>query len=133
MPRFANCQPTGWTVRSQHGWGASTGCRGTPAHGSRRGRFSRRPTGFGGCGAAHGCAPTLLLVGGYDDVVITFNEQALERLGSPVKELVIVPGATHLFEEKGKLEEVARLAANWFRENLGGKAAEHGTKRAKQG
>jgi dienelactone hydrolase len=58
--------------------------------------------------------PTLLIVGGDDDVVITLNQQALRRLGSPVKELVIVPGASHLFEEPGKLEEVARLAAEWF-------------------
>ena len=58
--------------------------------------------------------PTLLIVGGDDDVVITLNEQALARLGSPVKELAIVPGASHLFEEPGKLEEVARLAADWF-------------------
>ena len=62
--------------------------------------------------------PTLLIVGGDDDVVITLNEQALARLGSAVKELVIVPGATHLFEEPGKLEEVARLAADWFARHL---------------
>jgi putative phosphoribosyl transferase len=63
-------------------------------------------------------APTLFVVGGDDDVVITLNEQALARLGSPVKELVIVPGASHLFEEPGKLEEVARLAADWFARHL---------------
>jgi putative phosphoribosyl transferase len=62
--------------------------------------------------------PTLLIVGGDDDVVITLNRQALARLGSPVKELVIVPGASHLFEEPGKLEEVARLAADWFARHL---------------
>jgi putative phosphoribosyl transferase len=59
-------------------------------------------------------APTLLIVGGDDDVVITLNQQAFARLGAPVKELVIIPGAGHLFEEPGKLDEVARLAANWF-------------------
>src|SRR6516164_6098637 len=59
-------------------------------------------------------APTLLIVGGDDEPVIGLNEQALARLGAPVKQLVIVPGASHLFEESGKLEEVARLAADWF-------------------
>jgi putative phosphoribosyl transferase len=54
-------------------------------------------------------APTLLIVGGSDDVVIELNEQALRLLRCP-KQLVIVPGATHLFEEPGALEEVARLA-----------------------
>jgi putative phosphoribosyl transferase len=63
-------------------------------------------------------SPTVLIVGGDDDVVITLNKQALARLGSPVKELVIVPGASHLFEEPGKLEEVARLAADWFARHL---------------
>jgi putative phosphoribosyl transferase len=58
-------------------------------------------------------APTLLIVGGNDDVVIELNEQAL-RLLRCLKELVIVPGATHLFEEPGTLEEVARLAKQWF-------------------
>jgi putative phosphoribosyl transferase len=58
--------------------------------------------------------PTLLIVGGDDQPVIALNEQALRRLGAPVKQLVIIPGASHLFEEPGKLEEVARLAADWF-------------------
>jgi putative phosphoribosyl transferase len=58
-------------------------------------------------------APTLLIVGGNDDVVIELNEQALRQLSCP-KQLVIVPGATHLFEEPGTLEEVARLAKDWF-------------------
>ncbi len=58
-------------------------------------------------------APTLLIVGGLDDVVITLNRQAYDQLRCE-KELVIVPGATHLFEEPGTLEEVARLAAEWF-------------------
>jgi len=64
-------------------------------------------------------APTLLLVGGDDLPVIGLNEKALGRLGSPVKRLEIVPGASHLFEEPGKLEEVARLAADWFTRHLG--------------
>jgi dienelactone hydrolase len=63
-------------------------------------------------------APTLLLVGGLDDVVIGMNRQALDKLGAPIKELIIVPGATHLFQEPGKLEEVARRAAEWFCEHL---------------
>jgi putative phosphoribosyl transferase len=58
-------------------------------------------------------APTLLIVGGNDEGVIELNEQALRMLHCP-KELVIVPGATHLFEEPGTLEEVARLAKQWF-------------------
>ncbi len=63
-------------------------------------------------------APTLLIVGERDDVVIGLNQRAFERLRG-VKELVIVPGATHLFEEPGALEEVARLAARWFGRYLG--------------
>ncbi|MGZ6478846.1 MAG: dienelactone hydrolase family protein, partial [Bdellovibrionales bacterium] len=58
-------------------------------------------------------APTLLIVGGDDDVVIELNEKALAELTCE-KELKIIPGATHLFEEPGTLEEVARLAAEWF-------------------
>jgi putative phosphoribosyl transferase len=64
-------------------------------------------------------APTLLIVGGDDEPVTGMNRQALVELGSAVKRLIIVPGATHLFEEPGKLEEVARLAAEWFRRHLG--------------
>ncbi len=63
-------------------------------------------------------APTLLLVGGEDYPVIQLNHQALAEFGSPEKQLVIVPGATHLFEEPGALEEVARLATNWFVSHL---------------
>ncbi len=70
-------------------------------------------------------APTLLIVGGEDEVVITLNEQAMKQLAAPVKELVIVPGATHLFEEPGKLEDVARLAAEWFSQHVGNPAT-HG-------
>lgn len=62
-------------------------------------------------------APTLLIVGGYDDVVIGLNENALARLTCE-KELKIVPGATHLFEEPGTLEQVAQLASEWFKKKL---------------
>jgi pimeloyl-ACP methyl ester carboxylesterase len=62
-------------------------------------------------------APTLLIVGGYDEVVIDLNRQAYDALAA-TKELVIVPGATHLFEEPGTLEEVARLATEWFQRYL---------------
>jgi dienelactone hydrolase len=63
-------------------------------------------------------APTLLIVGGDDEPVITLNRQALVRLGAREKQLVIVPGATHLFEEPGALEEVARLASDWLTRHL---------------
>ena len=62
-------------------------------------------------------APTLLIVGGNDTVVIDLNKKALARL-SVVKKLEIVPGASHLFEEHGKLEEVAKLSVDWFLAHL---------------
>lgn len=62
-------------------------------------------------------APTLLLVGGFDDIVIDLNQLAYDQLHCE-KELVIVPGATHLFEEPGTLEDVARQAAAWFAKHL---------------
>jgi putative phosphoribosyl transferase len=63
-------------------------------------------------------APTLLIVGGNDDVVIELNEQARDRMRCEVK-LEIVPGATHLFEEPGALEKVAQVASNWFVKHIG--------------
>ena len=62
-------------------------------------------------------APTLLLVGGLDDGVIDLNQQAYDQLQCE-KELAIVPGASHLFEEAGTLDEVARQAAGWFARHL---------------
>jgi pimeloyl-ACP methyl ester carboxylesterase len=62
-------------------------------------------------------APTLLLVGGWDTEVIELNKQAMEQMTAE-KKLVIVPGATHLFEEKGKLEEVAKFSKDWFLRHL---------------
>ena len=58
-------------------------------------------------------APTLLIVGGNDDVVIELNEMARDQMRCEVK-LEIIPGATHLFEEPGTLEQVAKLASEWF-------------------
>jgi len=63
-------------------------------------------------------APTLLVVGSRDEAVIEMNRNAMRRLRCEV-ELAIVPGATHLFEEPGALEEVARLAGDWFASRLG--------------
>jgi putative phosphoribosyl transferase len=62
--------------------------------------------------------PTLLIVGGNDDEVIEFNQQAFARLKEP-KQLQLVPGATHLFEEPGALDQVSRLARDWFIRHLG--------------
>jgi len=58
-------------------------------------------------------APTLLIVGGDDEQVISLNEEAMRRMRAPVQ-LAIVPHATHLFEEPGTLEQVERLALDWF-------------------
>jgi putative phosphoribosyl transferase len=66
-------------------------------------------------------APTLLIVGGDDVPVIGMNRRALALLGGE-KQLVIVPGATHLFEEPGALDQVARLARDWFTRHLTGRA-----------
>lgn len=82
-------------------------------------------------------APTLLVVGGDDVPVIELNRQAFDRLTAAEKQMVIVPGASHLFEEPGTLEEVARLAAAWFEQHLTagppGERATGGTKDAADG
>ncbi len=62
-------------------------------------------------------SPTLLIVGGDDTTVIELNEQALKQMRTECK-IIIVPGASHLFEEPGKLEEVASLATDWFLQHL---------------
>ena len=67
-------------------------------------------------------APTLLIVGGRDDIVIELNEEARNQMRCEVK-LEIVPGATHLFEEPGALEKVAQLASDWFVNHIGVKSA----------
>ena len=63
-------------------------------------------------------APSLLIVGGNDEVVVEINQRVFERLKEP-KALEIVPGATHLFEESGALDRVAQLACTWFEQYLG--------------
>lgn len=62
-------------------------------------------------------APTLFLVGGLDSVVLELNQKAMDRMVAK-KELFIIPGATHLFEEAGKLEKVAKLSTEWFKRYL---------------
>ena len=77
-----------------------------------------RPDLTGATALARVKAPTLLIVGGDDAGVIELNEQARDALVNCTRELVLVPGATHLFEEPGTLEQVARLAADWFVRHL---------------
>ena len=72
-----------------------------------------RPDLAGSAALAAVKAPTLLIVGGADHGVIELNQEALQRLQCE-KELIIIPGATHLFEERGALDEVAQAAASWF-------------------
>jgi putative phosphoribosyl transferase len=76
-----------------------------------------------GAALPHVRAPTLLIVGGDDEPVITLNREALDALRT-VKRLEIIPGATHLFEEPGTLEQVARLAGDWFLEQFAAAARE---------
>jgi putative phosphoribosyl transferase len=67
-------------------------------------------------------APTLFIVGGHDEQVLELNRRALALLRCP-KQLAVVPGATHLFPEPGALEDVARLAAQWFLQHLGAESS----------
>ena len=77
-----------------------------------------RPDLAGAAALARVTAPTLLIVGDRDHGVIELNEAARDALANCTCELVLVPGATHLFEEPGTLEEVAALAARWFTTHL---------------
>ncbi len=61
--------------------------------------------------------PVLFIVGGEDDVVLELNKESIEKIHAE-KRLEVVPGATHLFEEPGKLEKVARISAEWFSTHL---------------
>ena len=69
-------------------------------------------------------SPTLLVVGGYDEMVIGLNDEAYAKLCCE-RDFRIVPGATHLFEEPGKLEQVAQISAAWFRQHLGSSRGEN--------
>lgn len=69
-------------------------------------------------------SPTLLIAGGYDEVVIGLNDDAYGKLHCP-KDFRIVPAATHLFEEPGKLEQVAELSTKWFTKHLKPQPATH--------
>lgn len=62
-------------------------------------------------------SPVLMITGSLDDEVTELNQLAMERLGGK-KELVVIEGATHLFEEPGKLQEVAEMAGEWFRKHM---------------
>jgi putative phosphoribosyl transferase len=81
-----------------------------------------RPDLAGGQALRAVTAPTLLIVGGFDDVVVGLNEQAAALMRCP-KEILIVPGASHLFEEPGTLEQAAQAAAAWFARWFGQSAA----------
>ncbi len=118
VTRWAEAQPEVRGVRLGY-FGASTGAgaalraaaqpdAGIAAVVSRGGRPD-----LAGPALAKVRAPTLLIVGGHDDVVVDLNRQAQAQLRC-VTQLAVVPRATHLFEEPGALEEVARLAGDWF-------------------
>lgn len=101
-------------------FGASTGAAAALQAAAEEGReiaavISRggRPDLAGEAALSGVTSPTLLIVGGFDDVVIGLNREAYRFLRCE-KELIIVPGATHLFEEPGTLEQVAKHAAHWF-------------------
>jgi pimeloyl-ACP methyl ester carboxylesterase len=100
-------------------FGASTGAAAALIAAAKRPRRVRAVVSRGGRVDLAGSslddvtAPTLLVVGGRDDVVIQLNRAAFERLRAP-KDLQIVTDATHLFEEPGALDQVAEHARNWF-------------------
>ena len=104
-------------------FGASTGAAAALIAAAARPRIARAVISRGGRPDLAGEAlpeveaPTLLIVGGRDEPVIELNREAIARMRAPV-ELVIIPGATHLFEEPGALDEVARLATGWCHRHL---------------
>jgi dienelactone hydrolase len=117
-------------------FGASTGSAGALIAAAERPRAVRAVVSRGGRPDLAGDAlprvqaPTLLIVGGEDFPVIELNQEAFNRMQVETKELHVVPGATHLFEEPGTLEQVAELAAEWFGRYLtGGAKVEAGERR----
>jgi dienelactone hydrolase len=104
-------------------FGASTGAAAALRAATRRPDAVRAVVSRGGRpdlaadALAQVAAPTLLIVGGNDHAVLDLNRSAFERLNAE-KDLKVVRGATHLFEEPGALDEVARLACDWFRRHL---------------
>ena len=112
-------RPPGGLFRRQHRRRRGAARRRGGGRAGARRRLARRPPDLAGAHAlARVAAPTLLIVGGDDPQVIALNRQAYADLQC-TKALEIVPGATHLFEEPGTLEQVATLAAAWFRRWLG--------------
>jgi dienelactone hydrolase len=105
-------------------FGASTGAAGALVAAARRPETVRAVVSRGGRPDLAGealpqlRAPTLLIVGGRDDVVLGLNREARGRMARAEVALEVVPGATHLFEEPGALERVAALARAWFRRHL---------------
>lgn len=101
-------------------FGASTGAAAALMAAAERPAIARAVVSRGGRPDLAGTAlskvtaPTLLIVGGRDEPVIELNQQAMAQMRSAHVELKIVPGATHLFEERGTLEQVEQLAGDWF-------------------
>jgi putative phosphoribosyl transferase len=110
-----------WTHQQPIGlFGASTGAAAALVAASERAREVRAVVSRGGRPDLAGMAlrsvhaPTLFIVGSRDEVVLALNRQALQQLPMAEKRLMIVPGAGHMFEERGALETVGQLAAEWF-------------------
>ena len=105
-------------------FGASTGAAAALIAAAERPQFVRAVVSRGGRpdlaadALSRVVAPTLLIVGGADEPVIELNENARQRMSATVR-LEIIPGATHLFEEPGALDQVSRLARDWFAQHLG--------------
>lgn len=122
--RWVRHQPWGEDLPLGY-FGASTGAAAALVAAAREGGRVRAVVSRGGRPDLAGrwlpsvSAPTRLIVGGADREVLELNRVALEHMRA-VRDLVVVPGATHLFEEEGTLEEVARLAAEWFLRHLSG-------------